>query len=345
MKPLVFSLFLGASAMTFVSPSRAQTETSPEATSVRTDYRKALAEMDKGNWQNARTLLLDLFKRSPTFDVAASLGESEAKLGESANAATHFAFALKNVPPKEKAETSTRIRAGLSSVVGNVATVRLSLNRKEAQLFVDGEQVGSYPALAEIYLSPGKHTLEARAGTDSERRDVQAVAGTTNSMAFVLVPDSLPSSGLSAPTPNKVDPTTTPAPAAPPADESNGGARTIALITGGSLAVAGLAVGIGFGVAASSAKDDANKYRSGFPSTACTSGSTMADCKSLDDAVSRQSRDSTIANVGWALGAVGAVTVGVALLWPGDEGEKKPASTHGLSLGLQGNRFLLRGTF
>jgi hypothetical protein len=174
MKPLFFSLFLAASATAIASHGHAQPETSPAADSVRVDYRKALAEMDKGNWQNARTLLLDLFNRSPTFDVAASLGESEAKLGESAKAARHFAFALKNIPPKEKAETTTRIRAGLSSVAGNVATIRLSLNRAEAQIFVDGEQVGSYPALSEVYLSPGKHTLEARQGNESEKRDVQA---------------------------------------------------------------------------------------------------------------------------------------------------------------------------
>jgi len=165
-------------------------------------------------------------------------------------------------------------------------------------------------------------------------------------MAFMLVPDSLPASGLAAPTPSKTDPTPPPAPALnAAADKSNNSTRTVVLITGGSLAVAGLAFGIGFGVAASSAEDDANNLRSGFSSTACTSGNTMADCKSLEDAVSRQSRDSTIANVGWALGAVGAVTVGVALLWPGDDAEKKPASARGLSLGLQGNRFLLRGTF
>lgn len=347
MKPLALSLFLSASALAVALPSRAQPEASADSTSVRADYRKALAEMDKGNWQSARVLLIDLFKRSPTFDVAASLGETESKLGENANAAQHFAFALKNIPPKEKAETTTRIRAGLSSVTGNVATIRLSANRQPAQFFVDGEEIGSYPALSELYLSPGKHTLEARAGSESEKRDVQAVAGTSNSMAFMLVAETLPSSGLATPPPHQAEPTPPPAAASPsaPTADSESSARPIALVTGGSLAVVGLALGIGFGVAAKSAEDDANKYRSGFPSTACSSGSTMADCKSLDDALSRQSRDSTIANVGWALGAVGAVTVGVALLWPRDEGEKKPASARGLSLGLQGNRFLLRGTF
>jgi len=316
---------------------------------VRTDYRKALAEMDKGNWQNARTLLLDLFKRSPTFDVAASLGESEAKLGESAKAAQHFAFALKNVPPKEKAETTTRIRAGLNSVTGNVGTIKLSLNRREAQFLVDGEEVGSFPALTEIYLSPGKHTVQARSAGESETREVEVVAGTSKSLAFVLVPETLPASGLAAPAPtapaqNEANSTPTPAPNAA-ADKSNNSTRTVVLITGGSLAVVGLAMGIGFGVAANSAEEDADKYRAALPGAACFAGTSSGDCNALRDAVSRQSRDHTIASVGWALGAVGVVAVGVTLLWPSDDKARKATTARGLSLGWRGDQLMLGGKF
>jgi hypothetical protein len=342
---LRFSLLLLVSAISLAPNVRAQPAVSADSSTVRADYRRALAEMDKGNWREARSLLLDLFKRSPTFDVAASLGEAEAKLGESAKAAQHFAFALKNVPPKEKAETSARIRAGLSSVTGNVATLRLSLNRPEAQLFADGELVGSYPAVSEIYLSPGKHTLEARAGNEAEKREVEAVAGTNTSLVFVLTAQPQPASGLTPPPQATDAPPPSPPAADTPPSESGGNARTIALISGGSLAVAGLAVGIGFGVAANGAEKDADGYRSRLATTACPSGNSDPNCKGLEDALSAQSRDSTIANVGWALGAVGLVTVGVALLWPDERAGQKTTSAGGLSLGWQGNRLLLRGSF
>jgi len=339
MKALVFSFVLGATLLALPQQADAQPDTAADNGTVRADYRKALAEMDKGNWQNARALLIDLFKRSPTFDVAASLGEAEARLGESASAAQHFAYALKNVPPKEKADTSARIRGGLNSVLGNVATVHLSVNRKDVPVYLDGALLGTYPALAEVYLSPGKHTIEARDGDAVAKKEVQATAGSNSSLAIELKANApAVSSGLAAPNPSPAQPKV-----APPVEDEPDTVRSIVLVTGGSLAVAGLAVGIGFGLASNAAESDANSYRALLPKNGCASGTT-GDCKSLDDALSRQKNDSTIANVGWVLGGVGLVAVGAALLWPRGDAQKDSAAAS-WSLDVQGNGLRLRGSF
>lgn len=106
--------------------------------------------------------------------------------------------ALKNVPPKEKAETSARLRAALDELRPRVGTLRLSVNRGTAEILVDAEAFGTYPQVSELYLSPGKHTVEARAGAESTKREVQAAVGATTPLSLDFKPEPV-ESGLVTP--------------------------------------------------------------------------------------------------------------------------------------------------
>lgn len=310
---------------------------------TRTLFRQAAAAFSAGKSDEARKLLLEAWNIRRTYDVAAALGQAELDLKLYRDAAEHLAYAVENFAPAESAQSLDELKRDSRTAKAHVAEVHVNVvNGAGVNVFANTLQLGTVPLAATVFLDPGSYQMEARRGGQVVARSARKFEENGSYTVDLVVPagaGSPVSSGLS-------DPGSAPPPVSSSANPDASPLRGIALVTGGTLAVAGLAMGIGFGIASNSAEEDANKYRSRFPTTACTSGAAPdADCQGLASAVSKQDRDGSIATVGWVLGAVGATAVGVALLWPHDDAERKQASTRQLSLGWQGNRLLLRGTF
>jgi hypothetical protein len=274
-------------------------------------YRRAHEAMNAKNWTEARRLLLELWGQAETYDVAASLGQVEYELGKYASGARFMAFAVDHIPPKEKPETVQRFKAAFEELKARVGAVRVSVSEAGASVRVDQEIVGSSPLPSDVFVEPGAHVFEARAG-DGRRTEqkVDAIAGRTQVLNLVL-PTVAAAAG-----PSEASRTTPPDEGAPPAASDSPGKSMIPVYVAGGVAVTGLALGVGFTLAASSTTDDINSSSAAIGDRSCAGTSPPAECTDLRDALETRDTQRNISYVSFGV-AGGALVTGIAyLLWP-----------------------------
>ena len=86
--------------------------------------------------------------------------------------------------------------------------------------------------------------------------------------------------------------------------------------TGGALAVAGLATGVGFTVAAKGKASDVSRLHSGQPSACYAPAPSMAStCSALHDAVSKHATFSNVAAFGFIVGGVSTLAATGLGIW------------------------------
>jgi hypothetical protein len=148
----------------------------------------------------------------------------------------------------------------------------------------------------EFPVDPGPHDLEASAPGKRTRVDHVSVEGPARHQVFAVEPLA------DAPPPPR-------RPEAPGARESPGTAtrRTLGYVLGGA-GIAGVAVGLAFGLAASNRQSD---VRSLCPGDQCPNAATQADAAS---AITSGDRSATLSNVFIAGGGVLILSGGVLLL-------------------------------
>jgi hypothetical protein len=331
--------FLALAATSFPIVAAAQVSTTEQAPNAQSEYRKAHDAAKARNWPEARRILLGLWKREKTYDVAASLSEAEFALGHVAASAQYMDYALRHVTPNESATTIANMRGALEKIRPKVGGAKVIINDPTAQLRVDGEAIDLEPNV-EVFLDPGQHVLEATAGDRKVSKTIAVRAGETQTLEFQLPP--APSTSAAPPESGGAAALVAPNPA--DSAEPGGGVRHIVLIAGGALAVAGLGTGIGFGVASNSAESDVEDYRARVGSGGCQGSSPSADCSALRDAADSQRRSSLIANVGYGVAAAGLVAVGVALLWP-ESNDAESSRSARFELRCTGSGVSFGGTF
>jgi hypothetical protein len=184
-------------------------------------------------------------------------------------------------------------------------------------LTVDGHPLPSTFLGKPIPLNPGRHTLVVSApdyvsfSTDLSLNETDAVV--TNA----VMPPVAKSAGVSA-LPGTAD-------LGPESDGKPGASsgafnpRTIVLLGGGVVTLAGLAVGIGYTHAASLDDETVDSARAQLgPSTmACQDARNTEVCNKLQRALSEGQDDRFIARLGFIGAGVGlAATIGTLILWP-----------------------------
>lgn len=294
-------------------PAAVTRPASAQVPSSQAQYRRAYDAIEKKRWPEARALLLELWSRSRTYDVAASLGQVEYQLKHYPAAAHYMAFAIANVAPKERPANVERYRQALAEISQLVATLRVSVDHASAEVFVNGEKVGVSPLASEVFVEPGVHTLEARLGTDESVKKTLAVeAGESYSVALELgALDAETAAALSGQRSRRRA-----SDAAPPGADAP--RSLIPVYVGSAVTVLGASMAIGFGVAANSAEDDVRTLRRRLGPSGCADGTAAAtDCDRVADAVDRQQSNATLSNVGLGVAAVaGLGTLGYWLFWP-----------------------------
>ncbi|HJL17889.1 MAG TPA: PEGA domain-containing protein [Sandaracinaceae bacterium LLY-WYZ-13_1] len=116
--------------------------------------------------------------------------------------------------PERRAEAQRR----MEGLLGRLATLEITVNVPEAEVWVDDRQVGTAPG--SVQVTGGRHVVELRReGYSPARQDVQLAARTTESLDFRL-------------------------------DRTFAGVSPAFFVVGASLTVAAAAVGIGFGASA-----------------------------------------------------------------------------------------------
>lgn len=305
------------SALIFTRAAAVSAESPLDPASAQARYRRAYEAIQKKQWAEARLLLLDLWQRARTYDVAASLGQVEYQLGNHAPAAEYMAFAVEHIPPKESPANVERYRRALGELRKLVGTLRISLNPPEAALFVDGKPI---PAGAgEIFVAPGVHVLEAR---------VPPHRGSSTKVALLAGEERSVELDVATEPAEAVSPIDTPEPTPPPEPESKRERNLIPVYVGGGLIALGVGAAVGFGIAADDATSEASELRRQIGPTGCADGSAEpADCRAAEDALDRQHDYATLSTVGIGVAvASGLATLGYVLFWP-DPADERAAVT------------------
>lgn len=294
-----------------------------DQSSANAQYTRAIEAIDRKDYDEARRLLLDLWQKGKTYDVAASLGQCEFKLRNFAAAAHYMSFSIANAPPMEDPEVIERFKRGLAEAKSGVGTLHIKADPHPERLTVDGvpNEVSSWPA--EIFLNPGKHVIEAALGASVASRALEISAKGDYEIAFELAVSKR--GDVSGPT----SPSTLQQPAAPlPPPPERATTRSLAPVwIGSAVAATGLILGIAELARANNAKDEAISLRAETSSTGggtCLSPETndlRAKCLDQRDATSRHDNALGWATGGFVVaGAAAAFTVAY-LLWPSQRAE------------------------
>jgi len=308
-------------------------------------YRRAFAALAEKNWPEARRQLLPLWDQAHTWDVAAGLGQAEFLLDNHALGATYTAFAVANVPPKEKTKTVERLRAALEEMKRAVGTVHIAVNQDRAEIVVDDAPVGSSPLAREVYLEPGTHVLEARLPQGARgKQTLEVEAGRAYQVELVVAPSFTGAAGLaSTGASSAVAATRSPAPSPSPDGASPNWAP---VFIAGGLAVVAAGIGTCFAIDASSAKSDGEQALSNaeaaFGSNPCTpaKGGGFALCERVSELEDRRKRSNAVATGSFiATGVFAAAAVGSYFLWAKPSSPRLDAwlGTDGGGLGLNGS--------
>jgi hypothetical protein len=258
------------------------------------------------------------------------------QLGELVLAARHYAKSEAMIRAGATApDVEELLIAARARVLARVPRLTLALpsDVPGATLEIDGMAVSSGSGTP-VLLDPGRHRIVARApGRRDFEMEIALAEGQTQTLEVVL----------SEPRP------TEPPSAVPKATKSEDkasaiGARELVLIGEATLAVAGLAAGIGFSIAKANASDRAERAKQSIDPDDPNGASGCPDpnlpaCAELEDANTDGKQASRFATVGFVTAGVGAAaTILTWTLWPSDHAvsARVEPSTHGATLTLFG---------
>ena len=297
--PLVFSV-----AMPLHAETPAPEPNADEYAHARALYKKAAEAFEASQYDEARRLLLDAWALRQSYDVAASLGDTEIKLGLFAEAAEHLSFSVRNFPPLENEQALSNVRKQLEIARREVASVVVSVNEAGAEIRVDQRPVGTSPLSGPVFLPPGRHTVEARKGAAVVSETVNGEASKESSVSLHLRATELPPSPKDEDAPRSIVP----------------------LIVGGAVFAVGLTAGIAFKLAANSDEQDASELRDRLGPGGCVGeAGSSHDCAALRSEVDSANTLNALSTAGFVVAGVAVVATPVSwLLWPRPENATAP---------------------
>ncbi|HVW27356.1 MAG TPA: hypothetical protein VHC69_18460 [Polyangiaceae bacterium] len=307
-------------------------------------------------------MLLDLWSKEQTYDVAGQLGYVEYHLKNYGASARYTAFSLAHLPPHETMETQQRLRMAMDDLRARVGTLHVIVSEPGAEVRTDDVVFGTSPLPGDVYLDPGNYQIEARTSDDRiARQPVVVSAGATYDVQLMFSPPpSAAPPATTAPPPEAPPPTNTARvvdPAPPPQsipDAEPGSKSMVPVYVGGAVTAIGVGMWIGFGVDAKNARDEATTLQHGLGANGmeCTGSAISSQCRRLQDTVDRQHRDATLAKVGIAVTAVGGVaTLAYVLFWPSHRTEATATArstfraSPDVMLGQRGGSLIVTGEF
>jgi tetratricopeptide (TPR) repeat protein len=244
----------------------------------------------------AETHYEEAYAKKPTFDVAANLADCERKLGKNAEAAGHYAYALRTFPASFDPVAKASIGDALAEVERKVARVQLVVSARGAHIEVNGHAAGESPLADPVFLDPGTHKLRASLGDQNAERTLTVSAGSRHDLHLDL------ESNVEKPDGSAFSP--------------------VVAGIGFGIGGAGLVAAIALTVVANDKASEADELSNAIVAsgTRCEPGSAVAACTDLRDADDARATFSNAALGAWlgsgallvATGLYTAITMGTA---------------------------------
>lgn len=250
------------------------------------------------------------WKLKQSYDIAANLGNLELEQGMPRDAAEHLAFALRTVAVTVPADRIEAMRDLFNRARRLVGAATVKVNVPGAEILVDGQPVGRSPLPGEIFLDPGKRTIEARLDLYMPAKkviDVARAASEPVDLVLVLAASAAPTSAPTVPTAGTV---------APPRS-------MVPVGIGVATAAAALGVGIVGLVLSGSKSSEVGRLQGELTdldlkgnNSICASA-PPAQCADLESAFVAKGSYRNMAIAGFATAGVTALATAAWVLWPG----------------------------
>lgn len=201
LRSLCFALYFAAAGLPGAALAQASPPTTATAPTIRDDVRKlhndALLALKRNQVEAAYKGFLEAWTLQKIPRIAGNLGRAELKLGKHRDAAEHLALFLResrDLGDEERKE----LEAQLAEAKAHVGVVRVAVAQDGAEVWVDGTAAGTAPLVHEIYLAPGRHTVEARHAGTLVKKDFDAQPGAVLTVRL----DAAPPPPASSPVPS-----------------------------------------------------------------------------------------------------------------------------------------------
>lgn len=298
--------------------------TATAAPAIRDDVRKlhndALLALKRNQLDAAYKGFLEAWALQKIPRIAGNLGRTELRLEKYRDAAEHIALFLREDQTLGQQER-TDLEAQLARARAQVGVLRVEVAQAGAEVWVDGAAAGTAPLAHEIYLDPGKHTVEARHADSVAKKEIEARAGAEETVRLDATPPSPSAKAPSAPSVQSSAP-------------SAAAGRPIvpALVVGGVGALGLIAGAVALGMYADK-RNQAEALYSVIGPGGCRGTSPHPACPSLES-IAREADVFRGAGpallIGGAAVAAGATTY---LLWPQRSAKRGTAGGSGAQLG------------
>ena len=306
------------SAAAFAAPSAHADPAAADIASAKHAFENAVSLENEQHWAEAAQKLREAIAVKDTPGLRYHLAHCETEQGHFVEAALEYDRASELLQKGAKAPDVQKLIGPASEAVkqriAHIA-VELPADLNAPSAAIDGKIYPPSELALGVPLNPGRHALRVTAsGRSNFERALVLKEGEQASVRAELLPNAPPT-----PAPVVVPRVSAaPAPASvAPAREAKPSQTKLYLMIGESvLTVAGLAVGIGYQVAKTSASDRIDSAQARIDSEApnderaCSSPELFAGaCSDLQSAIDDHDRASLISSVGFVTAGVGAVAL------------------------------------
>src|SRR5690606_33228776 len=127
--------------------------------SARGDWDQGLTLAKTGQFELARVKFMQIYEQTKNPRVLFNAGVMEKNQGRFANAIELWERELAEGKGRLAAEEETQIKEAIAGLKKWVMNITLDVNEKDAEVFVDGEKVGTTPLTKPISVAIGSHNI------------------------------------------------------------------------------------------------------------------------------------------------------------------------------------------
>ncbi|HEY5961791.1 MAG TPA: PEGA domain-containing protein [Polyangiaceae bacterium] len=314
----------------FAADSVRSSTSRASAASLDAIYRRAKLAYDADRFEDCKRIIREATEITPVMLVL--LAQAECELHQFKACAMHAAESLKS--PEHRPDKRVAIEEILADAAREVGVLVLTVNIGGAEVFIDGQLVGTSPIDTPIYVEPGAHRLNVkRVGQATVAHQIAVQKGGTLQLDVVLHDSTVPArdddlSGLASARalPVRVERVAFELDASPRTPQ---GPSVAALLTGGAIALGGLTAGLYFNARSSSDFERADRLKRDLePGTCARDDVAMrTSCSDLKGALDSGDRARNYSTLGFVVGSAAVLGTAVYWLWP-RSGETRPGVEH-----------------